>query len=65
MKEAAPHAIPNAVKQRVPDCSIIRKYSQSPANPSEPISSKKIISLPENIAANAMAHIATALINRR
>jgi hypothetical protein len=49
----------------VPDRSIIRKYSQSPASPSAPISSKKIISFPEKIADNAIAHITIALINRR
>jgi len=57
--------MPNAVKQRVPDRSTIRKYSQSPAIPSDPINSKKIVSLPEKITKRAIAHIAIALINRR
>jgi hypothetical protein len=65
MNEAAPHAIPNAVKQRIPDRSIMRKYSQSPAIPRVPMRSKKTISFPEKMAISAIAHIAIALINRR
>ena len=57
--------MPNALKQRIPDFSIIWKYSQSPANPSAAIKRKKTTSLPVKTTANAIAHIATALTSLR
>jgi hypothetical protein len=49
----------------MPDRSTIRKYSQSPAIPSNPIKSRNNVSLPEKITKRAITHIAIALINRR
>src|SRR5260370_36586443 len=65
MKEASRHDIRKSWKHRTPTRGIIRKYSQSPARPSEPMSSTKIVSFPEKSTKSAIAHIAAALTNRR
>src|ERR1700683_5047581 len=57
--------MPNALKQRIPDFSIIWEYYQRPAIPSTAIKRKKTTALPVKAPAKAIAHIATALTSQR
>src|ERR1700738_2683384 len=57
--------MPNALKQRIPDFSIIWKYSQRPASPNAAINRKKTTSFPVKTTAGAIAHMATALTSLR